>query len=674
MNETAPLQKGQLFADVYKVIRQIGQGAKGTVYEAEHLALSKSVALKIFPSEVLSDPDSARRFQNEAKAIASLNHDNIVKAHAAGIWAGNIPFIATELVEGKTLEELLAVPPGYLKQEQLLCIFNQVFDALAYAHDEGIVHRDLKPSNIMVTNSGTLKILDFGIAKFISTKTQDKTATRMIVGSPAYMSPEQSANKAIDSRSDIYTLGVLLFRCASGKLPFEADSDLAMMYQHQHAAPLNLVLPSDSDLNSKNLIETVNRCLEKDPEKRYQDVIELQNAFNERVTDVSSFSKSDGKYYLANILGACIVAGILAALIALLGLYNWPLFQSKVRLVFGTRLQDQALKERLTPSEANERENDHRTSQGKISLLQSNNIEDLIWRARNFYHSSEHKDTAREKLEASTQSITTYDRVLALLAKRPDRYLYYLTYVGKARALIRRLHAEQLVGPVPDERIHDIHRQRIELLMNARKQVPAESYEASVIARELGCSFYVIGSRKGAADKWYHAIALREREVEWSPDSLKYVHKADFKEDDNPVSLLLTYQALKKFERERKNSEAEFNILKRYFEMAKDTEEASEPAYFNDLDEYPVYLYLRGKKQEAYAVIDILHKIANTAKLPEHGSEDKLTLAETYRQIKDKQRANQMLDEAEKDIASLRDSGQRNDLMKRLRTLKQSST
>lgn len=297
--------------------------------------------------------------------------------------------------------------------------------------------------------------------------------------------------------------------------------------------------------------------------------------------------------------------------------------------------------------------------------MQNNNIEDLIWRARNFYHSSEHKDTSREKLETSSQAITTYDRVLGLLAKKPDKYLYYLTYVGKARALERRLQAEQLQGPVSPERIHDIHRKRIELLMNARKQVPDETYEASVIARELGCSFWMIGYEKVAVDKWYEALALRVRDVEWSPDSLKYVHKADFKEDDNPVALLLTYQALTKYERERKNEAAQFNILKRYFEMAKDTEEVCEPSYFNDLDDYPVLLYFRGKKQDAYSAMDTLHRIANTAKMPELGAEDKLVLAETYRRMKDNQRAEKMLDEAEKVISQLKASDRRNDLTKR---------
>ncbi len=214
----------------YKVLEEIGEGGMGAVYMAEDLNLGRKVALKILREEMASNPDRLERFRREAQAVAALNHPNIVTIHSIE-EAPEGHFITMELVQGKGLDEI--VTGDGLSSERMLEIAQPLIRALVAAHERGITHRDLKPANIMVTDDGTVKILDFGLAKLHAAPdsdvhedlpTQALTQVGTVVGTIPYMSPEQVQGKPVDHRTDIFSLGVVLYEMATGHRPFGGES------------------------------------------------------------------------------------------------------------------------------------------------------------------------------------------------------------------------------------------------------------------------------------------------------------------------------------------------------------------------------------------------------------------------------------------------------------------
>ena len=208
--------------DHFRVVRELGRGGMGVVYLAEDLKLGRQVALKVLPPQFEMDGERLRRLQREARLAAGLNHPNVVTVYEIGVWQGR-PFIAAEFVEGETLADCIA--RGRLPEAQAASIGMQILAALAAAHNAGIVHRDLKPANIMVRADGTVKVLDFGLARFVSVPggeemaTLTQTALGCILGTPAYMSPEQWEGKPADARSDIFAFGCILHEMLTGRRP-----------------------------------------------------------------------------------------------------------------------------------------------------------------------------------------------------------------------------------------------------------------------------------------------------------------------------------------------------------------------------------------------------------------------------------------------------------------------
>ena len=257
----------------YEIQEKLGEGGMGVVYRAVDLRLERSVALKILPPDKTSDAVRRSRFVREAKAASALNHPNIVTIHEIETADGQ-DFIAMEYVPGRTLWERLAQKPMELGEALRYAI--QVAEALSAAHQAGIIHRDLKPANIMITPSGGVKLLDFGLAKLIPSGADDEAAaTRTIhtsageiVGTVAYMSPEQAQGLPLDARSDIFSFGTVLFQMLTGRIPFDGANTLERMYAVAHAPP-----PPLAEICPRapaSLAHVVNQALEKDPARRPQ--------------------------------------------------------------------------------------------------------------------------------------------------------------------------------------------------------------------------------------------------------------------------------------------------------------------------------------------------------------------------------------------------------------------
>src|SRR5712692_1336012 len=258
----------------------------GAVWKARDLRLDRFVALKTLPAEKLADPERKRRFVQEAKAASALNHPNIVHIYDIAD-ADGIQYIAMEYVPGKTLDQLIGRKG--LRLNEVLKYAVQIADALAKAHDAGIIHRDLKPSNIMVTENGLVKVLDFGLAKLAERATAEfcETATvraqegpiteeGTIVGTVAYMSPEQAEAKKVDARSDIFSFGSMLYEMVSGRRAFHGDSTLSTLSAilTDDPKPVSGIVPDVP----RDLEKIISRCLRKDPARRFQHMDDLKLA------------------------------------------------------------------------------------------------------------------------------------------------------------------------------------------------------------------------------------------------------------------------------------------------------------------------------------------------------------------------------------------------------------
>jgi len=255
----------------YEIVGELGQGAMGVVYKAKDPLIDRIVAIKTINLNLAEDEkeEYEARFYQEAKAAGRLSHPNIVTIFDVG-KSGDVAYIAMEFLQGRELRDILD-EESHLPVQQVLDIVAQVAQGLAYAHEHGIVHRDVKPSNIMVSRDGHVKITDFGIARMASSTVQ--TQTGVVLGSPKYMSPEQVLGKSIDQRSDIFSLGVMLYEMLTGQPPFVGDTINAVMYQTMNAIP-----PPPSTLNHEvpamlNFI--VSKALAKGLDDRYQNAKEF---------------------------------------------------------------------------------------------------------------------------------------------------------------------------------------------------------------------------------------------------------------------------------------------------------------------------------------------------------------------------------------------------------------
>ncbi len=264
----------QIVGGKYKVIRSLGQGGAGNVLLVEQLFLNTRYALKtLLPTDSAT---SLRRFQNEAKAASLLDHPNLVKLHDFGLLEDGQSYLVMEFVEGKTLHERIKAN-GRLEIEEALEIIIQVCMAIEYAHESGIIHRDIKPGNIILAageDGPVVKILDFGIAKLLQDQGEPQaiTQTGEIFGSPVYMSPEQCVGQKVDHRTDIYSLGCVLYETLTGNPPHLGQSAPSTMMLHQTKKPMRLSERSPDRKFPDALEKIVDKMLQKDPADRYQNL------------------------------------------------------------------------------------------------------------------------------------------------------------------------------------------------------------------------------------------------------------------------------------------------------------------------------------------------------------------------------------------------------------------
>ncbi|MGD9682185.1 MAG: serine/threonine-protein kinase [Candidatus Obscuribacterales bacterium] len=333
------MEDPELIADRYEVVARAGEGALGKVYRAFDPLLKKEFAVKVLGSQGAEEKDLLR-FQQEARVISRLSHNNIVGVYNFGLDDDDVPYLVLEFLDGRSLSAILK-EDGPLDLEEVIDLFVPICDAMGYAHDQGVVHRDLKPSNVIVTTdeSGGSRpvVVDFGIAKFaemfVTRMELEQSTEGLGSGTPYYMSPEQCDGLPTDWRSDIYSLGCMLYQCLTGRLPSQGDTLFEVLEGHRSRTAAPVALDHESRKVSIAVEEIVFKALSKDPDSRFQSMGELRDALidlgdliaRERESEDSSPGKT--KSYVIKRGTIVLIIGILV--ITGSGFAFWRLFLRK---------------------------------------------------------------------------------------------------------------------------------------------------------------------------------------------------------------------------------------------------------------------------------------------------------------------------------------------------------
>jgi serine/threonine protein kinase len=277
------IQPGQMLG-AYRIINQVGQGGMATVYKAYQPSMDRNVAIKVLPRQLAESKEFAARFQQEARIIARLEHPHILPVFDYGESDGVTYFVMRYLEAGSLKSKMAAGP---LSLHEIDRIFTQLAEALGYAHNHGVVHRDLKPANALIDEQGNLFLTDFGIAKLLESAAPHLTQTDAIMGTPAYISPEQAKALPVDQRSDIYSLGIILYELVTGRVPFTADTPLAVILK-QVSDPLPLPSIIKPDI-PESIERVILKALAKEPVDRYSTATEFLAAWKRALQDKDTF-------------------------------------------------------------------------------------------------------------------------------------------------------------------------------------------------------------------------------------------------------------------------------------------------------------------------------------------------------------------------------------------------
>lgn len=264
----------------YQSIEFIGRGGMGAVYKALDTQTNENVAIKVLRPELAADKGAVKRFEQEVTAAIELRHPNLVHVYSAGKTSDGIPYMVMNYIHGEGLDEVIRFE-RLIPTERAVNIFIQTAEAVAHAHSKGIVHRDLKPSNILITNApggeDKVFIVDFGIAKMLTTNIEQTQLTQSgeLFGSPLYMSPEQCSGKPLDFRSDIYSLGCVMYEVLCGKPPFVEENPFQVMLHQVQSEPISIKNANPSLILHKDLDYLVMGCLQKDPKDRFQTIEQI---------------------------------------------------------------------------------------------------------------------------------------------------------------------------------------------------------------------------------------------------------------------------------------------------------------------------------------------------------------------------------------------------------------
>ena len=262
--------QGKLLVNRYEIIKKVGSGGMATVYKAKDKMLNRFVAVKILRDEFTTDQEFIKRFEVEAQSAASITHPNIVSVYDVGA-ENNLYYIVMELIQGKTLKDIILEEGGPLPWKWSVNIAIQVASALEVAHKNNIVHRDIKPHNIIITEDGVAKVTDFGIAKAVSNSTI--TAFGSTIGSVHYFSPEHARGGYTDAKSDLYSLGVVMYEMLTGRLPFDADTPVSVALKHMQEEPIEPIEINEKIPSAVN--DIIMKALRKDTNLRYQSATEM---------------------------------------------------------------------------------------------------------------------------------------------------------------------------------------------------------------------------------------------------------------------------------------------------------------------------------------------------------------------------------------------------------------